>query len=460
MLRRSLLISATLTVAACAGAPELAVAPDIDAPETFLASPETTEARADDWVAAFNDPRLSALVGEALDANPTVAAAAASLEAAQASARAAGAPRLPSVDASTGISQTDTAAGDSTGYDFGVEASWQIDVWGRLTDNARAGALSAEAARADLYGAQLSIAGATAQAWFALIEARLQTELAAYDVETRARQLAIVERRFERGVARSSDVRTQRSALASTRAGLASRQRAEAAAARRLEALLGRYPGGRIEHETDLPELGGLPDPGGPEALLARRPDVVAAESRLAASGFSARAARKALYPGLNLRAAVSSQTEDAGDLFDSDALIETVSASILAPIFRGGALRAERDRTEAVARQQAARYVETALAALREAEDAIYADQTLADRVAALAEARQEAEAALQLVERQYASGVATIFELLDAQSRLISAESQLIAARRERADNRVALHLAIAGDFASGGGVAGINN
>ncbi|TGY88107.1 efflux transporter outer membrane subunit [Marinicauda algicola] len=460
MLRQSLLITASLTLAACAGVPDLAQPPVLDAPGEFRSEPEQALPAPGDWVAGFGDPALTALIAEALAANPTVEAAEASLAAARASARAAGASRLPSVEASSGASASDTPTGSRETYSLGLNLSWQVDVWGRLTDQARAGALGAEAAAADLYGARLTIAGATVKSWFALIEAREQTELAQRDVDTRTRQLEIVQRRFERGVARSSDVRTARSALAISQATLASRERFEAASARALEALLGRYPGNTISHAGSLPQLAPLPEPGTPQTLIERRPDIVAAEARLAAAGYSASAARKALYPGLSIGGGASNQVSDAGDLLDPDFLVETVSASILAPIFRGGALRAERDRTEAVARQLAARYVDTALTALREAEDAIHADHTLEQRVEALIVAQSEARAALDLVERQYASGVATIFELIDAQTRLINAEAQLITARRERAANRVDLHLAIAGDFAAGGGITGASN
>lgn len=464
MLRRILLtttsLAAAVSLAACAGTPDLALAPDLETPADFQAEPDQVLPAAGDWVAGFADTRLLALVEEALASNPTVEAAAASLDAARASARVAGASRLPGVEARTGASVSETPAGSSEGYSFSLDVSWQVDVWGRLSDQARSGGLSAEAAAADLYGARLTIAGATAKAWFGLIEARQQTELAVRDVETRTRQLEIVERRFARGVARSSDVRTARSALAISQATLASRVRFEASSARALEALLGRYPGNRISHEGALPVLPPLPEPGDPRLLLERRPDILAAEYRLAAAGFSAAAARKALYPGLSLGAGLSNQAGSSSDLFDPDQFVETISASILAPIFQGGRLRAERDRTQAVARQLSARYVETALTALREAEDAIFADRTLEERVEALITAQSEAREALNLVERQYASGVATIFELIDAQTRLINAEAQLITARRERANNRVDLHLAVAGDFSTGGGMSGAQN
>jgi len=456
-LRRILLSASALSLAACAGLPGAGAPPVTDAPARFTAETET-QARTptSDWVAAFGDAQLDALVAEALANNPDVDAARAALEAAAASARLSGAARLPSLDASLSQSRTDN---DLTGVttnsaSLGLSAGWEADIWGRLTDQARAGALGREAAAADLAGARLSIAGATAQAWFTLKEAALQTQLAEFDVETRTRQLEITERRFARGVARSSDVRTARSARASSQAALASRRRIEAEAGRRLEILLGRYPADAVEAAAALPELAALPAAGTPEALLDRRPDVIAAEARLAASGFSARAARKALYPRLNLSASISQAGEDISDVFDTDALIERVAGDLLAPIFRGGALRAERDRAEADARRLAAAYVSTTLSAFQEAENAIYADAALADRVDALRVAQEEAAAALALVEREYARGVATIFELLDAQSRVISAESQLIAARRDRATNRVAFHVATAGGFSAGGG------
>ncbi len=447
---------AALTLAACATSAQIDAAAPIDAPARFAALDAATQPAVSDWVAALNDPALAGLVDQAMRANPSVLSARASLDAALASARASGAARLPSLDASFGASERDGGLASGSSFSLGLDASWQADVWGRLTDQARAGALNAQASQADWYGVRLSIAAGTARAWYALNEAALQTELSRQDVDTRERQLAIVERRFNRGVSRSSDVRTARSALASSQAALASRIQNESAAARALEALLGAYPAGAIAAASDLPALTALPDPGSPQALFERRPDIIAAAARLDASGFSADAARKALYPGLTLRADISDAAADIGDVFDADGLVTTVAASVLAPIFRGGALRAERDRTAANARRLAASYVDTALTALREAENAIDADARLAERVDALTLASDEAAEALALVERQYASGVATIFELIDAQSRLISAQSQLITARARRVDNRIALHLAVADDFSAGGGIA----
>jgi multidrug efflux system outer membrane protein len=427
------------------------------APSGFAAMPREAAAAPQDWIVALNDPVLTALVGEAMDANPSLRAARAGLDAARASARAASGARLPSADGRFSITEADGPIQSGSTYSVTLEASWTADVWGRLGDSARASALSAEAAAADWRGARLTIAANVAQAWYALIDAREQYLLAQRDVETRTRQLESVERRFQRGVVRSSDLRTARSALASSEAALASRERARDAAGRALEILLGRYPANALAMDGALPDLGPVANPGSPQSLLQRRPDIVAAEARMQAAGFSADAARKALYPGLTLRTELRDVVSSPGDLFDPQNLASSVSASILAPLFRGGQLRAERDRQIALAEQASARLVETVLTALREVENALDADARLERRVDALASASAEAQAALELVEQQYASGIATIFELIDAQTRVIQAQSQLITARRERVDNRIALHLAIAGGFEAGARDAG---
>lgn len=452
MIKRTLLLSApAIVLASCASSGQVPTGLDA-APVSPLvwASGETIDPTpVTDWVATFGDDRLTSLVNEAAAENPSLLAAEARIRAAQASARAANAGRLPNLNADLGITQRETDPGGTTTYSAGLGVSWEADLWGRLAARAQAGVLEFQATDADFESARLSVAGQVSRAWFRLIEARLQRELAERDVETKERSLGLIERRFEAGVSRSSDVRTFRSALASSEAVLASRLQAEAAAARTLEILLGRYPAGTIEHDADLPDFPALAGIGAPAELLVRRPDLRAAEARLQAAGLQAEIARDALLPSLNLTGSLNTGGADAGDIFDVDTYVAQLIGSLTAPIFNGGALRAERDRAEAAAEAQLRSYAGTVLTAWREAEDAIYADQILAVRVDALFDAFQQAAAAEELVIRQYGSGLATVFELLDAQARRIAAEGQYISARRERATNRVDIYLAIGGDF-----------
>lgn len=334
-------------------------------------------------------------------------------------------------------------------YQLGAQIQWEIDLWGRLSDETRAAYKDAAASFADFHAAQLSIAGAVTQSWFGLIEARQQRELAERDVAARERNLSVTERRYDRGVASSLDVRLSRSALGSSRANLALRQRLEQEAARRLEVLLGRYPAAELEAAAALPELPALAGAGAPGDILARRPDLIAAEARMTANGLRARAARKQFLPRLTLSANINTSGPDLADIIDPERLAGNIAAGLFQPLFQGGRIRANAKRQKAIAEASLLTYAQTALRAYEEAENAIAAETFLAASEAALKLAYEEAAAAEDLTERRYSSGTATIFDLLNAQTRRISAESSYIQAQQQRVANRVALYLAIGGDF-----------
>jgi len=334
-------------------------------------------------------------------------------------------------------------------YQLGAQIQWEIDLWGRLSDETRAAYKDAGASFADFHAAQLSIAGAVTQTWFALIEARQQRELAERDVTARERNLSVTDRRYERGVASSLEVRLSRSALGSSKANLALRQRLEKEAARRLEVLLGRYPAAELEAAAALPELPALAGAGAPGDILARRPDLIAAEARMTANGLRARAARKQLLPRLTLSANINTSGPDLSDILDPERIAGNIAAGLFQPLFQGGRIRANAKRQKAFAEASLMTYAQTALRAYEEAENAIAAETYLAAGESALKLAYEEAAAAEDLTERRYSSGTATIFDLLNAQTRRISSESSYIQAQQQRVANRVALYLAIGGDF-----------
>ena len=156
---------------------------------------------------------------------------------------------------------------------FGVNDSWEADVWGRLKDSNAASNLDAGALQADFAATRLSVAGQVAQTWFDLIEARLLSELSVRDVDTQERALRLTTRRFEGGVTGSSDVRLARSSVANAQALQATRLQRQSSLARNLEVLLRRYPAEAIEAASDLPELPALPGVESPDEVLRRRPD-------------------------------------------------------------------------------------------------------------------------------------------------------------------------------------------
>ena len=466
-----------LTAASCATVDQALLEAQLPSePADWAADANVGAPPTGDWVAAFDDEALTDIIIEALYNNNDLRAASANLMQARARARISRADLLPTVGANFSASRnaivTDPRSqaeigdiSDPTGsatlledpdkrlwinnFSLGGQVQWEIDIWRRLLDETRASYKDAFAAEADLAGAELSIAARTAQAWFSLIEARLQRELAERDVAARESNLRVTDRRYERGVASSLDVRLSRSALGSSQANLALRQRLEKEAARALEVLLGRYPSAELEATEALPLLPALAGAGAPGDILTRRPDLIAAESRMDAMGLRARAARKQLLPQFTLSSQVNTSGPDFADLIDAKRLAGNLVGGIFQPIFQGGRLLYNSKRARADAEASVYNYVQTVLNAYEEAENAIAAETLLAAREDALRLAFEEAAAAEELTERRYSSGAATIFNLLDAQTRRISAESQYIQAQQQRVSNRVQLYLAIGGDF-----------
>jgi NodT family efflux transporter outer membrane factor (OMF) lipoprotein len=454
-----------LAAGGCAGSPKLPEEPD-----TYVAASELSEERAADlaaapasaWLAEIDAPEMISFVQETLAASPELQAVEGRARAARWRARgSAGGNLLPSLTLGVFGSRTETP--DGTGARIrddvmtsDVSASWELDLWGRLSSRALASDLSADAAEQDVDSARLSVSGQAARGWAALIEAQQRYALAQEELDTTQRALDITQRRYDMGVTSSLALRTARSQVASARAFEAEAAESMRRSSRRLQEIMGRYPDGTLSAEGILPSLPPLAAAGAPEDLLDRRPDVLASEARMRAAGFRMHEARAAMLPRLTLTGSAGSRVGPGGaldDIDDSVNMVSNVVAGITMPIFQGGALFSESRASVAERQAAASDYVRTALSAWHEVEGAISADSSLEVRETQFAIAAEEARAAQELAEREYGRGVATIFELIDAYSRRISAERGLIGARSERVANRITYHVALGGGARTGG-------
>lgn len=424
--------------------------------------PAPNELPSTDWVGDFRSPALSQFVDRALEKNATIGQNAAQFDAALAAIRTSRSSLFPSLSASGGITRSrggvDFNAG-STSYSLGLNSSWEADLFGRIRDEISAAEAGAMASSADLAGVRLSIAGLVAQAYFNIIEASLLVDLSERDIDTQARALRLTQRRFDNGISGSSDVRLARSAVANAEATQASRLQNRDRLIRGLKVLLREYPDASLDVPTDLPNLPVLTGAASPAYLLQKRPDILAAERRIAQSGLNVDLARKALYPTLNLSGSLSEQilsspnnNFDILDLFDLQEIAKRLTASLAAPIFQGGRLDAQIESQRAILTGRVESYVGTVLTAYQEVENALDAEGRLAERETALRVSLEEARLAEERLEDRYVEGLATILQLLDAQSRRLNAEGQLISARSERLNNRVRMHVAFGGgDYGS---------
>ena len=416
-----------------------------------------------DWWTVFGDDELSAAIGTVLERNLDLRAAAARLELAAADARVAAAALQPQVQASYAGSRRKQnfvgfpipGAEDRvlstvfTNQGISLDTTWEVDLWGRLRTSEQAALADLQRSAADLRGAQLSIAGQTAKAWFASAEAQQQVLLSEATVESFGESVDRVRDRFESGVRPALDLRLAMLNLSNAQAQLAQRRQQLDASTRQLEVLLAQYAGGDISPPPNLPAMPAAVPAGVPADLVARRPDLVAAERQVAASEARLRVARRELLPSFSLTANTGTSTNALRSLLNGDFAVWGLVGNVLAPLWQGGRLRAQISRAEAQVAEVLATYVNTALVAYAEVETALAAEEYMADRVVHLATSVEQARAAERLADERYRTGLDTYITVLDSQRSLFQAESELIAARRLRLENRVDLYLALGGGF-----------
>lgn len=440
---------------------------NVEVPEAWRSSPSARKGVDRDWIQGIGGRQLASLVGEAMKSNPDLRAAAARVEKASAEARIAGAGRLPTLSGEGGMQRNQqrfvgfpfAAPGGGVpgelfnNYGVSLNAAWELDVWGRLRAGQRAALADLEAEAAEMEAARVSLAAQVCKAWLALAEANEQVTLAEESTEARQILAAAVRERFERAITEdggsAAQVRLTESEVAVGDALLAERKQERERAIRQLELLLGRYPSGKWIAASRLPSMPGRPPAGIPSELLMRRPDILAAERRLAAEGGRTREAQLARFPSIRLTGSMGTTTDSLRDILNSDFGVWSLGGSLTQPIFQGGRLAAQVERSRAVERRTAADLQRTVLRAFGEVEQALAADAFLREREAATARATALATDAALRAEEEFGAGTGDVLTLIDTRKQQIDTASQLAAIRRLRLDQRIDLHLALGGGF-----------
>lgn len=404
------------------------------------------------WIDAIGDPVLTELVLEAQANNPDIRAAAASLEASRALVRQARSALFPQINASFQVDRTESPqpfAVNDILYTLNAQAQWEVDLWGRVRSGRNAAYASAQAVEADLLFAQYALASGVAAAYFASIEASEQVGVAQRTVDALAEIDRIVRVRYREGFASRQDTAIAAADLESARDNLAQAQVGSRQARRALEVLLGRYPGNLIALREELPESPDAPPAGLPSQMLERRPDVVAAERRVAAAFANLDQAKAAKLPLISLTGNAGGTSTDLGNILNDGNIIWAIVGSVLQPVFDAGRLDAVEDEADAERRAAIAAYASTALAALRDVEDNLDQVQVLAERELILERAAEESSTAYILSQLQYAEGEIALIDVLNIQQRLFAAERNLVSIRRARVEQWVALNLALGGSW-----------
>jgi len=452
-----LIIGIIVFMSACTLGPNFQK-PEYNGPISFRFDTITTDTIVNlRWWEMFNDPVLDTLIAQALENNKDIMIAAANVDAAAANLGYTKADQWPTFGFNVGASTGNSVGGKvttnnvSSNYFAFPQMDWEIGFWGkyrRLNESARASLLASE------YGmrtVQMSLISAVSSTYFSLLDNMAKLEISQRTLEARDSSTAIIQARFDYGVAPEIDLNQAQIQSAISAAAVPIYKRAIAYNESTLSILLGGYPdeiqvGSKLIDQVEPPDV-----PNGlPSQLLTRRPDVMQAEADYAAQNARIGAAQAMRWPSLSLTGLMGVATSDLSAL-SSASLGWSASGVIFGPLFQFGKnkrrVEIERANTEAVLRV----YERVVLQAFKEVEDALISIQTLREELLAQQRRYTAAINADYLSAERYNKGVTSYLEVLNSQQQSFDAQLSYSQTRRDLLGAHVALYKALGGGWLS---------
>jgi multidrug efflux system outer membrane protein len=456
----------------------VAVGPDYERPEFSIPEmwrevpdpalvPDRIVSRS--WWTVFDDPLLARLIAEADRDNLDLLRAVARVREARAHLGVARGEYFPEADARGRVSRQResenvlrTDGSTETFYGVGLDAAWEIDLFGRISRQVEAARAEYQASEEDRGDVLVSLYAEVARTYFNI--RTFQARLAAADGNIQSQQeiLRLTRSRFRNGLATGLDVAQAEQVLAATQAEVPPLRISLTQAINTMGVLLGKTPGTLFE---ELSRPGPIPIPpeqiavGVPANLLRQRPDIRRAERLLAAQTARIGVATADLYPRLSLSGTFAFESFDAGDLFQGASKTFGFGPSVRWLLFDGGRVRSQIQVQDALAEQALYQYEQSVLTALNEAENALTEYLEQRHRLAALERSVEAARRSLRLATRLYKDGLVDFQNVLDAQRVVFDNESQLAAARGNTVINLVQIYRTLGGGWDPDGPADGAN-
>ncbi|HEX4328163.1 MAG TPA: efflux transporter outer membrane subunit [Burkholderiales bacterium] len=423
-------------------------------------SPATLPAQGQ-WWQVFGDTTLDDLVTRAGHGNTSIAAAQARLAQARALSKAADANRLPQLGLGAGASRATVTPGFGfppgaalSQFSVGAGASWEPDLFGRLSKATDAASLDAQSREALLASTRLLIQSEVANTYFALRALDAERALVRQTVVAYRDTLKLTERRFRAGDVAELDVARVHTEVSATESAALALDRRRAELEHALALLLGEPAGSYTLAEAAWDGALPIVPPGVPSVVLARRPDVLAAQRTVLAAQARAGIARTAWFPDISLTGNGGYAANDIGDLFKWSTRAWGVGMLLQLPIFDGGKRQAGLDNANAQWDEAAVSYREQVLVAFRDVEDQLSALRLLADQAEAQTQAVDSAARATALSGSRYRNGYVSQLELLDAQRSELANRRQSLQVRAARYEATVGLIRALGGGWGDAAG------
>lgn len=466
---RAATLAATFLTAACATVPDLGAKPEMIAPAE-LASTRSIGASdaawpADGWWLRYRDPQLSRLIDEALISSPDLEAAVARMRAAEGFAQRARAALKPTVDAfaqpeiaKQSQNQAMPAAAIPNGWNSsgsaGLSFSLDLDLWGKNRAALRAANADADAARYEMEEARLALTTGIAATYAELASLYAQRDTLESALKIRTETAKLVSQRTAIGLDTRAELKQSEARIPQAQADLEATDEAIALTKNTLAALVGAGPDHALTIERPMIEAlqaQGVPSDASIE-LIARRPDIAAARSRVEGAGDRIKEAKAAFYPNVNLSALIGLSSFGLGNLFNSGSGIGSASPAVSLPLFNGGALQGQYRGRRGQYDEAVALYDRQVIEALRETADAVTSQKMLVSRLANSRRALADFEEANRLARRRYEHGLSTYLDVLSAEEGVLEARLDVATLETRAFTLDVQLIRALGGGFTAG--------
>ena len=416
-------------------------------------SATTTPITPASWWNDFHDPLLSDLIARAMQANPGILSSQAALQQARALRDVKLAATRPNLTVSGSV-QRNTADGAEASVNFrgGLDASWELDVFGARNSALANSEAELQAAGANLRDVQLSMTAEVALAYIQLRGLQAQLTIAQQNLKSQQETLQITQWRTQAGLVTSLEVEQAQAAVSQTAAQIPALQSSMAKSRHSLAVLTGQRP---LELDTVLTTALPVPQVAAqvaeviPADSLRQRADVRAAETRITAAMASVDAAKAALLPSFRLGGSVGLTALTLAGFSNGAALATQILGSVAVPVLDGGASKAQVRVQQAVLAQTRATYQNTLLTALKEVEDALIALRYDRERLVYLQQAARAAENAALLAQNRYSSGLIDFQTVLQTQRTLLSAQDGVAGTQAELSNDHVRLIKAMGGGW-----------
>ena len=408
------------------------------------------------WWRLFGDGELNGLVERALVANQELAGSAARLRQARELSKVARSLYFPDMYLGAGVDRSKSrmrmpggGTNQMTNYQIPVDLRYEADIWGKVARQVES-AEAREAAAAESDSAlRLTVAGEVAQTYWALRAVDANRAVVARALEIRIKALELLRERRKVGEISGLDLARAETEVATADADRLQLEQQRVRLVDALAVLTGRPATGMaVKDQPELPAPPGVPV-GIPSAVLRSRPDIRAAERRVAAANAEIGVATAAFYPTFRINASTGLDAASLGDLFDASSLVWSIGANVLEPLARRNRLEAERQAVVEAHAAASADYRQTVLEALREVEDALQAAVILERRQHAQDLAVAAAQKTLELSAKRFRSGLESFLDVVDAERTRLEAERLANLIRAERLAVAVALAKAVGGEW-----------